>query len=147
MALPMKAILQRVILVRLRAVIALAMLAIGWASAPLALALEPSNSCSMDCCVAEGHCCCNPRKPSVEGQPFDESDHIDNVRISADCPQGCTTPLYSSKLQKREANRAALQFIEFSSPLIIRPEESIHKPEPLWSRPSSPRAPPSTLSI
>lgn len=147
MALPMKAALQRLILVRLRAAIALVMLAAGWASAPLVLAFEPSNACSMDCCITEGHCCCNPPKPSVEGQPPDGNDHIDNVQIAADCPQGCTTPQSSSKIRERDSNRAVIQLIAFSSPVAIRPNETISKPDPQWSRPSSPRAPPSSLSI
>jgi hypothetical protein len=42
--------------------VALALL-IGWLGPALPLAEGESEVCAMECCVAEGHCCCCARKP------------------------------------------------------------------------------------
>lgn len=55
----------------LRAAAAALALLLGWLGPVLSLAASESEVCMMECCVAEGHCCCAARKPWVAGQKPD----------------------------------------------------------------------------
>jgi len=126
--------------VRLRASLALIPLLAIWLSAPVALASSESNFCSMLCCVEEGHCCCSPRKPFVEGQA-DDSDRINDSEIESRCPKDCATQQSSSYKFPREPHPAAHE-IEPKLSSIISSQSKFFIPDPLQLNPSQPRAPP-----
>src|ERR1700754_3624863 len=83
---------------RLRATAAMFALLLGWL-APVApvVAREP-GFCSMECCVAEGHCCCATRKPFVKGQVPGADGHpvISENELKASCPLRCAQPASNS---------------------------------------------------
>ena len=55
-------------------------------AAPVSLASSESEFCSMECCVAEGHCCCAARKPWVAGQKTNGVPTVAQIQISSKCP-------------------------------------------------------------
>jgi len=129
---------------RLRGLVAALALALGWISVPLSLASLKPDVCEMECCIAEGHCCCATRRAYVKGhepKPGDVSITIETT-LTKPCPVGCAA---SGISVQNNLSRAA----HSSSPLV--------KPNPIppgryWERflpdqqftaqPSSPRAPP-----
>src|ERR1700754_3068106 len=91
-----------------RALCAALALLFGSLAAPVALASRSSiDVCTMACCVEEGHCCCKPRRPYVEGQTADGKPRIAVNEVAASCPEGCTAPSASSSLFVRQALRPA----------------------------------------
>src|SRR2546426_7606041 len=81
---------------RLHMAAAVFALLLGWLAPVLplmAMANEP-DVCGMECCVAEGHCCCAARKhfvkghvPGADGQPV-----ISEKEVTASCPPRCAQP-------------------------------------------------------
>jgi hypothetical protein len=61
----------------------------------------------MACCVAEGHCCCKPRRAFVEGQTPDGKPRLAATEIAAPCPEDCAAPSTASPLFTRQALRPA----------------------------------------
>jgi hypothetical protein len=82
---------------RLRAALVALALLIGWLGPALPLAASESEVCAMECCVAEGHCCCAARKPFVKGRVpgADGRPVISEVEITASCPPRCAQPASS----------------------------------------------------
>jgi hypothetical protein len=78
----------------LRAVLLALALLVGWLGPALPLAEGESEVCMMECCVAEGHCCCGARKPFVKGQVpgADGRPVISDVELTASCPPRCAQP-------------------------------------------------------
>jgi hypothetical protein len=92
----------------LRALCAALALLFGAIAAPVALASRSSDDvCTMACCVAEGHCCCKPRRAFVEGQTPDGKPRIAATEIAAPCPEDCAAPSTASPLFTRQALRPA----------------------------------------
>lgn len=89
---------------RLRAAAALLALALGCFSAPISLAADEPDVCSMECCVAEGHCCCAAAKPFVEGKDYGDvaKFNLPEFRSSCPCP---ATPLSSYKIAHSQIAR------------------------------------------
>jgi hypothetical protein len=85
------------------AVVAMLLLSNGL-SAQMSLASSESEFCSMECCVAEGHCCCATRKPWVAGQKTGGVPTVAQNQISSKCPYSCapsSKPSHSSRMIAR----------------------------------------------
>lgn len=133
-------------LVRLRAAGILLALLFSCLSAPITLALDSSNVCSMACCVKDGHCCCSPRRASVKGKSSAGLDQIASAEVSAPCPEGCATPPVSSNSSLRDTTRATTHHADRVSADIIHAYATVLATRTIASGPSSPRAPPSFLT-
>lgn len=131
---------------RLRGACALFALLIGLLSAPITLAFDSPDICSMDCCVVEGHCCCNPGHAAVKGQTPDQQDKVELAEVSAPCPEGCATPPSSSNLLFRGFVNAEGPQIPAATPAIVYSDLSFVSLKPVETGPSSPRGPPSLLN-
>src|SRR5215470_9748725 len=59
--------------------------------APLSVAAASADTCSMDCCVEAGHCCCLPAHARVEGQAPPEGNQFETAQVYSKCPAGCIT--------------------------------------------------------
>jgi hypothetical protein len=72
-------------------------LLLGWLAPVLPLTATDPDFCSMECCVAEGHCCCAARKPFVKGQVPGADGHpvISEKELNASCPLRCAQPASS----------------------------------------------------
>ena len=87
---------------RLRVAAVVFALLLGWLSPALRLMANEPDVCGMECCVAEGHCCCATRKPFVKGQiPGANGDPIISEKeITSPCPPQCARLIsYSHHLQ------------------------------------------------
>jgi hypothetical protein len=83
--------IKRKIRFRLRVAIATLTLVLGWASVPLSLAAWEPDVCEMECCIAEGHCCCATRRAYVKGKepkPGEVSLTTEST-LTNPCPAGC----------------------------------------------------------
>src|SRR5688572_8763470 len=78
---------------RLRIAAATLMLALGWVSVPLSLASWEPDVCDMECCVAEGHCCCATRRAYVKGREpkLGDVSLTTETALSDPCPAGCAS--------------------------------------------------------
>jgi hypothetical protein len=65
----------------IRAAVGAMLLLFSALAMPVSLASSETEFCSMECCVAEGHCCCAARKPWVEGQKPDGRPVIAQTQI------------------------------------------------------------------
>ncbi|MBS1790698.1 MAG: hypothetical protein JST85_23475 [Acidobacteria bacterium] len=128
--------------INLKAAGTLLIFLMSWISVPAALVAQQSDVCSMECCVAEGHCCCAAPKLWVEGQNHGGIREIGSPEIHASCP--CPAmPASGVKTFSRQTMRVLAQ--EFADETASSPIQ--------WTRPSryrslrftpkSPRAPPS----
>ncbi len=129
---------------RLRAAVAVLALALGWISTPLSLAAIEPDVCEMECCIAEGHCCCAVRLPYVKGnepKPGDVSLTIETA-LTDPCPAGCAASGVSVKNKLLRAAHAQAPLVTLAS----IPPELYQSPflldHQFTAQPSSPRAPP-----
>jgi hypothetical protein len=85
------------IFTRLHASAAMFALLLGWLSPVLPLMRDDPDVCAMECCVAEGHCCCATRKPFVEGHlpGANGGPVISEKELTASCPPQCARPISS----------------------------------------------------
>jgi hypothetical protein len=76
---------------RLRVTAAVFALLLGWLAPVLPLAASEPDVCAMECCVAEGHCCCAARKPFVKGHVPGEDGRpvISEKELTAPCQPQC----------------------------------------------------------
>lgn len=127
----------------IRAALALVAFFCGWLAAPVGLAGYAPDVCSMECCVAGGHCCCTPRHAMVAGQVPDGGPAFASTRLGSACPGKCLTPQSSAQVFKRHGERpgaagfepeASLADVTSDVPPIRGPDRCAR---------SSPRAPPS----
>ncbi len=128
----------------LRAAVAALALALGWLSIPLSLASWEPDVCEMECCIAEGHCCCATRRAYVKGhepKPGDVSITIETA-LTQPCPAGCGGAGISSQNNLPRATRAQapLATITQLPPLLDR--DRFLFDHQFAAQPSSPRAPP-----
>ncbi len=137
----MKATWQKRFL-KLRAACVLLAIALGWIAASVDLILPSPNVCSMACCVTEGHCCCTPHLPFVKGQSEDGRDKIAATSLLPSCPEGCVTPQAATFLNLRDGDHTASYALDISCSAADRTDRFIITSDSVWSRPSSPRAPP-----
>jgi hypothetical protein len=132
---------------RLRAAAAMFVLLLGWLSPVTPLTANEPDFCAMECCVAEGHCCCAARKPFVKGQIPGADGHpvISENELKASCPLQCARP--SSGFHRLKFPKTAV--VKYASEVGVA--QSIYARTPRFARDaladdhSAPRAPPVTL--
>jgi hypothetical protein len=129
----------------LRAAWAVLALALGWLAPVVTFASFVPDVCRMECCVAEGHCCCSPRHALVEGQIPDGRGRAGAAQLSRPCPNNCATPVSPGSASARAAERAPLHHFDGAEDGLPPPPGQTVIHHSLQNRPSSPRAPP-TLS-
>ena len=125
------------------------MLALLFASlaAPVALAGRSSDEvCAMACCVAEGHCCCKPRRAYVEGHTADGQPRLVETTVAAPCPEGCALPTNASPLFLRQALRPAGHRLDLMAAATIDLPLIACKALAAAAHATSPRAPPVRLA-
>lgn len=115
---------------------------LSWSAAPVSLFATEPDVCSMECCVAEGHCCCAAKKLWVEGQNHGGIREIGSPEIQASCPCPVTPPS-SVKTISRQTVRVVLHDLadETTNSLTQWTHPSLY--HSLRFTPKSPRAPPS----
>lgn len=113
-------------------------------SASASLALGSSDSCSMSCCVKEGHCCCSPQRARVKHVTDSDRQSIESAQINSQCPEGCALLPASTSLF-RTPIRAARPTLIGPLPIPIASYHALTNHELVELDSSSPRAPP-TLS-
>jgi len=124
-----------------QALIVLMMFLLSWSAAPASLLAYEPDFCSMECCVAEGHCCCTARKAFVEGQDHSQFQEFGQAAVEASCPCPVTPPS-SAKIVSRQTVRTStyLATIDSRPPPVRLNFESLY--QSLRFRPESSRAPP-----
>ncbi|HEX9002405.1 MAG TPA: hypothetical protein VGB07_21040 [Blastocatellia bacterium] len=124
-----------------RAAIALFVLLTSWSATPVSQWAQPLEYCSMECCVADGHCCCASQKPFVEGQDHSGVGEIGQVAIQTSCP--CpATPSASAKVFSRQIPQTLWHDPVPDLPLLLRNHRRNSDYSSLHFSPRSPRAPP-----
>jgi hypothetical protein len=129
---------------RLRVAVAAMVLALGWISVPLTLATMEPDVCEMECCIAEGHCCCATRRPYVKGhepKPGDVSLTFEKS-LTDTCPAGCAASGISAKNNLLRATHAQAPLVTLASMLQQRYRSPSLLDHQFAAQPSSPRAPP-----
>ncbi len=130
--------------VRLRAAMAVLLLALGWLAVPASMVVREPDVCGMECCIEEGFCCCVTRRAYVEGQETEPDEIAFNIQteLRAPCPAGCAGSTPSAQI-------VLLRFQSAPAPAVaaaILPARYewgtalLHYP--FAAQPSSPRAPP-----
>jgi|SRR5262245_6432948 len=131
--------------VRLHVAAAALILFLGWVSVPLSLASMEPLVCEMECCIAEGHCCCAVRRPYVKGhEPKPGVVSLTNqTTLTNSCPAGSAASGISAKnnlpravrTQTPSATLASIPLEHYQSPFLLDQQSATQS--------SSPRAPPS----
>ncbi len=125
----------------IRAAAGAMLLLFNWLAVPVSLASSEPEFCSMECCVAEGHCCCAARKPWVEGQKPDGLPIVAQHQVSSKCPYSCA-PSWKRGHSLRMIERP----VAHDHLLAEKPSNSYDGSTPIhnssWFALSSPRAPP-----
>jgi hypothetical protein len=135
------------IFTRLRATAAMFALLLGWLSPVLPLTANEPDFCSMECCVAEGHCCCAARKHFVKGHVpgADGRPAISEKELTASCPLRCAQ--LASGFHHLQFPKAPI--MKYAGEVDVA--QSIYARSPRFARdalagaPAAPRAPPVTL--
>src|SRR5215472_15938074 len=112
----------------------------GWFAAPVTLAVESAETCSMACCVEQGRCCCVPRHPSVQGKVSGSRKNILSAELLTRCPEGCSTTQSAARAFSRETERAAVASLNLINTVQQRLRQPVCKQEYLQKKPSIPRA-------
>jgi hypothetical protein len=129
---------------RLRAAVVGLALALGWLSAPLSLAFWEPDVCEMECCIAEGHCCCAARHAYVKGREpkLGEVSLTTDSALNKPCPAGCATSGTSAQNKLPRATQAQSPPVTPTSiPLRLYQDQFLFARQ-FAAQPSSPRAPP-----
>ena len=137
------------IFTRLRTSAAMFALLLGWLSPVLPWIRDDPDVCAMECCVAEGHCCCATRKPFVKGHipGADGQPVISEKDLTASCPPQCA--------------RLASGFyhLQFTKAAVVKYASEVDVAQLIYARtlrlgrdaiandPAAPRAPPVALLL
>jgi len=135
------------IFTRLRVAAVVFALLLGWLSPALRLMASEPDVCGMECCVAEGHCCCAARKHFVKGHVpgADGRPAISEKELTASCPLRCAQP--ASGFHHLQFPKAPV--VKYAGEVDVA--QSIYARTPRFARdalagaPAAPRAPPVTL--
>ena len=128
--------------INLKAAGALLIFLMSWSVVPIALVVEQTDVCSMECCVAEGHCCCAAKKLWVEGQDHGGIREIGTAELETACPCPVTPPSSVKTLSRQTVRVFSHDLMSESArqPILLNPP-SLY--DSLRFTPKSPRAPPS----
>jgi hypothetical protein len=125
----------------IRAAVGAMLLLFSALATPVSLTSSETEFCSMECCVAEGHCCCAARKPWVEGQQPDGRPVIAQTQIFSQCPYLCApSSITSHNLRVVERPVAHARAPAAKPPASDCDSTPIQNSS--WFVPISPRAPP-----
>jgi hypothetical protein len=127
--------------INMRVASAVLVFLLSWLAAPTAMWAQPLDYCSMECCVAEGQCCCASQKLWVEGQDYSGVGEIGQTAVESSCP--CpATPLTSAKVFSRQIPRTIWHepAADQSPQLICHSQDSGYSS--LRFTPKSPHSPP-----
>jgi hypothetical protein len=129
---------------RLHVAMATLMLALGWVSVPLSLAAWEPDVCEMECCIAEGHCCCATRRAYVKGREPKPGEFAFNTGagLTIPCPATCVASGISSQNYLSRATYAPVPHVTFASISLPRRWNRFPLNRQFAAQPSSPRAPP-----
>ncbi|HKQ80233.1 MAG TPA: hypothetical protein VJ810_41455 [Blastocatellia bacterium] len=129
---------------RLRAAVAALALALGWLSVPLSLASWEPDVCEMECCIAEGHCCCATRRAYVKGREpkLGDVSVTFETALTNPCPASCAASGNSSQNNLPRAAHTPSLLVEPASIPLPRNRGQFLLAYPFAAQPSSPRAPP-----
>lgn len=125
----------------IRAVAGAILLLLNGLATVATLASNETEFCAMECCVAEGHCCCAARKPWVAGRKTDGVPAIAHNQISSKCPYSCASsskPKHSLRMIARLVTRD--HAFAKKIPASYGASTPVHKSN--WFALNSPRAPP-----
>jgi len=129
---------------RLHVAMATLTLALGWISVPLSLAAREPDVCEMECCIAEGHCCCAAPHDYVKGREPKPGEFAFTTEtgLNVPCPAGCVASRISSQNYLPRATHASAQLVTFASIALPRCWDRFPLNRQFAAQPSSPRAPP-----
>ncbi|HKX33082.1 MAG TPA: hypothetical protein VJ302_35705 [Blastocatellia bacterium] len=130
---------------RLRAAAIMLLLALGWLSAPASLAAWEPDVCEMECCIAEGHCCCATRHAYVKGrEPKPGEINLGTESsLSVPCPAVCASSTITARNHLPPVTHTPPPLVEIATIALPHCRDQIPAIHSLIARPSSPRAPPS----
>ncbi|HKX32700.1 MAG TPA: hypothetical protein VJ302_33750 [Blastocatellia bacterium] len=126
------------------AAVALALI-VGWLSAPLSLIAWEPDVCEMECCIAEGHCCCATHHAYVKGRE-PKPGPVTMTRetgLIAPCPAGRTGATTTARNCLPQATPAVSPLIEITTITFSLHRHRVPLDCSFQAQPSSPRAPPS----
>jgi hypothetical protein len=127
-----------------RAIMAALALLVTSLSPAISLAASEPEFCEMACCVAEGHCCCEARKPWVKGKRPDGFPIIEPVQIRSQSCYSCATPS-PSNFFSREISRPAAHNFDLAQHQVFTYHDPSWVHHSIWFTPTPPRAPPALL--
>lgn len=130
--------------INLRAASALLIFLLGWSALPVALLAQEPDVCSMECCVAEGHCCCASQKLWVEGQDHSGIREIGSTEIESSCPCPATPPA-NAKVFSRQIPQTLWHETAANQPPPLIGHQHSSGYSSLHFSPKSTRAPPASL--
>jgi hypothetical protein len=132
--------------IRFRLYVAMATLtlALGWVSVPLSLAAWEPDVCEMECCIAEGHCCCATRHAYVKGREPKPGEFAFNTGagLAIPCPASCAASRISSQNHLPRATQTPAPLVTFASIALPPRWNRVPLNRQFAAQPSSPRAPP-----
>jgi len=130
--------------INLRAAGALLLFLLTWLSVPAAMLAQQPDVCSMECCVAEGHCCCASQRLWVEGQDHSRIREIGSIEIESSCP--ClATPSANAKVFSRQIPQTIWHELAANQPPPLIGHQQRSGYSSLHFSPRSPRAPPASF--
>lgn len=119
---------------------------LSWTAAPASLLVrhEAEEFCSMECCVADGHCCCAASKPFVEGKDYSDVPKLELPELASQCPCPVTPPS-SVKIAHGQLAQTHSRFLVIDEqPVPIYHGEDMFYRSPQLT-PNSSRAPPAAF--
>jgi hypothetical protein len=127
-----------------RAILAALALLVTGLSPAISLSASEPEFCEMECCIADGHCCCDARKPWVKGQNPGDRPIIEPVEIRSQSCYSCTPPS-SSNLNSRETAHPAAHDFDLARRRVFAYHNPYRGRHSIWFTPTPPRAPPTLL--
>ena len=133
--------------IRLHVAAAALIIFLGWVSVPISLASIEPLVCEMECCIAEGHCCCAVRRPYVKGrEPKPGVVSLTNeTSLTNSCPTDCTASGVSAKNYLPRTVHTQAPILTLTSIPLDRYQSPLLLEHQLAAQPSSPRAPPACV--
>jgi hypothetical protein len=127
-----------------RAIFAALALLVTSLSPSLSLSASEPEFCEMACCIADGHCCCDARKPWVKGQKPGDRPIVEPVEIRSQSCYSCTPPS-STNLISRGIARPAPHDFDLARRRVFAYHNPLRAHNSIWFTPTPPRAPPAFL--
>jgi hypothetical protein len=119
-------------------------LVLGWLSGSISLASWEPDVCEMECCIAEGHCCCPTRHAYVKGrEPKPGEVRLETkTELGASCPAKCASSTTTARNHSSRAMHAPPLLLNTLTVRLPRWWDRMPLVYSFAAEPSSPRAPP-----